>query len=125
MVTQSLSSARRPAAVIVASIQLSDMVSDDRAGSLAELVGQTVNIYAVERFRSETYDTSGFRLTLRITLEGAETTGDLLYTGFSKAVMRIVNTLLGELAVDNAILRVFQIPIACHVVQLGNTYGLR
>ena len=122
MVTQSLGNARRPASIIVASTPLSDIVTDDRAGSLAELVGQSVNIYVVERFRSETYDTNGFRLTLRITQDGAETTGDLLYTGFSKAVMRIVNTLMAD---DNAILRAFDTPIACSVVQLGNTYGLK
>ena len=122
MVTQSLSNARRPASVIVASVPLSDIVTDDRAGSLAELVGQSVNIYVVERFRSETYDTNGFRLTLRITQDGAETTGDLLYTGFSKAVMRIVNTLMAD---DTAVLRAFEQPIACSVVQLGNTYGLK
>ena len=122
MVTQSLSSARRPANVIVASVALSDIVTDDRAGSLAELVGQSINIYGVERFRSEQYDTSGFRLTLRVTVDGVETTDDLLYTGFSKAVMRVVSQLLND---DTAILRTFDTPIACHVVQLGNTYGIK
>ena len=121
MVTQSLSSARRPASVIVASVQLSDIVTDDRAGSLAELVGQSINIYGVERFRSEQYDTHGFRLTLRVTVDGVETTDDLLYTGFSKAVMRVVSQLLAD---DTAILT-FDTPIACHVVQLGNTYGIK
>ena len=122
MVTQSLSNARRPASVIVASVALSDIVTDDRAGSLAELVGQSINIYGVERFRSEQYDTSGFRLTLRVTVDGVETTDDLLYTGFSKAVMRVVSQLLND---DTAILRTFDTPIACHVVQLGNTYGIK
>ena len=122
MVTQSLGNVRRPASIIVASTPLSDIVTDDRAGSLAELVGQSVNIYVVERFRSETYDTNGFRLTLRITQDGAETTGDLLYTGFTKAVMRVVSQLLND---DTAILRTFDTPIACHVVQLGNTYGIK
>ena len=122
MVPQSLSNARRPASVIVASVQLSDIVTDDRAGSLAELVGQSINVYGVERFRSEQYDTSGFRLTLRVTVDGVETTDDLLYTGFSKAVMRVVSQLLAD---DTAILRTFDTPIACHVVQLGNTYGIK
>jgi hypothetical protein len=101
---------------------LSDLYTDDRHGSLSELVGTSINIYRVERFHSDTYDSDGFRLVLRTTLNGVETSGDLLFTGFAKPVMRVVNVLLER---PETILRECDPPIACTVVQVGNSYGLK
>ena len=112
----------QPLTKVVSTTPLSDLYSDDRAGSLSELVGQSINIYRVERFRSETYASDGFRLVLRTTLNGIETSGDLLFTGFAKPVMRIVAVLLEG---PDAILRECDPPISCTVVQQGNTYGLK
>jgi len=112
----------QPLSQVVRSVPLSDLYTDDRAGSLSELVGQSINIYRVERFHSETYGSDGFRLVLRTTTNNVETSGDLLFTGFSKSVMRVVNVLLEG---PDAILRECDPPISCTVVQQGNTYGLK
>jgi len=112
----------QPLSKVVSAVPLSDLYSDDRAGSLSELVGTSINIYRVERFHSETYSSDGFRLVLRTTLNGIETSGDLLFTGFAKPVMRIVAVLLEG---PDAILRECDPPISCTVVQQGNTYGLK
>ena len=112
----------QPLTKVVAAVPLSDLYSDDRAGSLSELVGQSINIYRVERFHSETYASEGFRLVLRTTLNGIETSGDLLFTGFAKPVMRVVAVLLEG---PDAILRECDPPISCTVVQQGTTYGLK
>ena len=106
---------------ITISQPLSSIVSDDRAGSLSELVGTSIHIYRVERFRSEQYQSDGFRLVLRTQSDGVETSGDLLFTGFAKPVMRTVLALLGH---PDTILRECDPPIAATVVQMGNTYGL-
>ena len=112
----------QPLSQVVKATPLSSLYSDDRAGSLSELVGQSINIYRVERFRSETYASDGFRLVLRTTLNGIETSGDLLFTGFAKPVMRIVAVLLEH---PDTVLRECDPPISCIVVQQGNTYGLK
>ena len=112
----------QPLSQVVKATPLSDLYSDDRAGSLSELVGQSINVYRVEKFRSETYDSDGFRLVLRTTTNGVETSGDLLFTGFAKPVMRVVSVLLGH---PDTILRECDPPISCTVVQQGNTYGLK
>lgn len=112
----------QPLSKVVPTVPLSDLYSDDRAGSLSELVGTSINIYRVERFRSETYSSDGFRLVLRTTLNGIETSGDLLFTGFAKPVMRVVAVLLEG---PDTILRECDPPISCTVVQQGNTYGLK
>ena len=112
----------QPLSKVVAAVPLSDLYSDDRAGSLSELVGTSINIYRVERFHSETYSSDGFRLVLRTTLNGIETSGDLLFTGFAKPVMRVVAVLLEG---PDAILRECDPPVSCTVVQQGNTYGLK
>jgi hypothetical protein len=112
----------QPLSKVVSTTPLSDLYTDDRAGSLSELVGTSINIYRVERFRSETYSSDGFRLVLRTTLNGIETSGDLLFTGFAKPVMRVVAVLLEG---PDAILRECDPPISCTVVQQGNTYGLK
>jgi len=112
----------QPLSKVVSAVPLSDLYSDDRAGSLSELVGTSINIYRVERFHSETYSSDGFRLVLRTTLNGIETSGDLLFTGFAKPVMRIVAVLLEG---PDAILREWDPPISCTGVQQGNTYGLK
>jgi len=112
----------QPLTKVVSTTPLSDLYTDDRAGSLSELVGTSINIYRVERFRSETYASDGFRLVLRTTLNGIETSGDLLFTGFAKPVMRVVAVLLEG---PDAILRECDPPISCTVVQQGNTYGLK
>lgn len=112
----------QPLSKVVPTTPLSALYSDDRAGSLAELVGQSINIYRIEKFRSETYDTDGFRMVLRTTTNGVETSGDLLFTGFAKPVMRVVAVLLEH---PDTILRECDPPIAATVVQQGNTYGLK
>ena len=112
----------QPLSKVVSTTPLSDLYTDDRAGSLSELVGTSINIYRVERFHSETYSSDGFRLVLRTTLNGIETSGDLLFTGFAKPVMRVVAVLLEG---PDAILRECDPPISCTVVQQGNTYGLK
>ena len=122
MASSTLPNRTQPLSQVVKSVPLSDLYTDDRAGSLSELVGQSINIYRVERFRSDTYDSDGFRLVLRTTTNGIETSGDLLFTGFSKSVMRVVNVLLER---PETILRECDPPISCTVVQQGNTYGLK
>ena len=112
----------QPLTQVVKTTPLSDLYVDDRAGSLAELVGQSINVYRVEKFRSEQYDSDGFRLTLRTTNDGVETSGDLLFTGSAKPVMRVVYSLLGH---PDTILRECSPPISATVVQQGNTYGLK
>ena len=106
---------------ITISQPLSSIVTDDRAGSLSELVGTAIHIYRVERFRSEQYASDGFRIVLRTQSDGVETSGDLLFTGFAKPVMRVVLALLEH---PDTILRECDPPIAATVTQMGNTYGL-
>jgi len=112
----------QPLSKVVPTVPLSDLYTDDRAGSLAQLVGETINIYRVEKFWSEQYSSDGFRLVLRTTVGGVENSGDLLFTGFSKSVMRIVMVLLEG---PDAILRECDPPISCSVVQQGTGYGLK
>lgn len=103
-------------------IPLSTLVPDERAGSISELVGSTVNLYRVERFHSANYDSDGFRIVLRTTKDGVETSGDLLITGFAKPVMRIVLTLLGS---PDAVLKELNPPVSCEVIAIGASVGLR
>jgi len=119
---QNLPSRAAPLSKVIPSVPLASLYSDDRAGSLSELVGQSINIYRVEKFHSDTYGSDGFRLTLRTTLNGVETSGDLLFTGFAKPVMRVVLVLLEH---PDTVLRECDPPISCTVVQQGNTYGLK
>ena len=106
---------------LTVSTPLSSIVADERAGSLSELVGTAIHIYRVERFRSEQYASDGFRIVLRTQSDGVETSGDMLFTGFAKPVMRTVLALLEH---PDTILRECDPPISCTVVQMGNTYGL-
>ena len=103
-------------------VPLSTLIPDERAGSISELVGSTVNLYRVDRFHSANYDSDGFRLVLRTTKDGVETSGDLLITGFAKPVMRIVNVLLGS---PDAVLRELTPPVSCEVIAIGASVGLR
>lgn len=112
----------QPLSQVVRTTPLSDLYTDDRAGTLAQLVGESINIYRVEKFWSEQYSSDGFRLVLRTTVAGVENSGDLLFTGFSKSVMRIVLVLLEG---PDAILRECDPPISCTVVQQGTGYGLK
>ncbi len=113
-----------PARVVKLSdaIPLSEVMPDERAGSISDLVGQTIHIYRVETFTSETYQSQGFRLVLRVTNAGVETTGDMLFTGFAKPVLRVVLHLLGD---PNAVLKTLDPPIAAEVFALGASVGLR
>ena len=106
---------------ITRSTPLSSIVADDRAGSLSELVGTAIHIYRVEKFRSEQYASDGFRIVLRTQSDGVETSGDMLFTGFAKPVMRTVLALLEH---PDTVLRECDPPISCTVVQMGNTYGI-
>ena len=103
------------------STPLSSIVTDDRAGSLSELVGTAIHIYRIEKFRSEQYNRDGFRIVLRTQSDGVETSGDMLFTGFAMPVMRTVLALLEH---PDTILRECDPPISCTVTQMGNTYGL-
>ena len=96
MVTNSNLPQRVVAQSLTQAVPLSTIIPDDRAGSISELVGHTINVYRVERFHSENYDSHGFRLILRTTKDGVETSGDMLFTGFAKPILRVVNVLLGS-----------------------------
>ena len=112
----------QPLSQVVRSVPLADLYTDDRAGSLSELVGQSINIYRVERFHSANYDADGFRLVLRTTTDGVETSGDMLFTGFAKPILRVVNVLLGS---PDAVLRELTPPVSAEVVAIGASVGLR
>jgi len=103
-------------------VPLSTLIPDERAGSVSELVGHTINIYRVERFHSANYDADGFRLVLRTTKDGVETSGDMLFTGFAKPILRVVNVLLGS---PDAVLRELTPPVSCEVIAIGASVGLR
>lgn len=122
MVTNSNLPQRVVAQPLTQAIPLSTLIPDERAGSISELVGHTINIYRVERFHSENYNADGFRLVLRTTKDGAETSGDMLFTGFAKPILRVVNILLGS---PDAILRELTPPISAEVVAIGASVGLK
>ena len=107
---------------LIQAVPLSSLIPDERAGSISELVGHTINIYRVERLHSSNYDADGFRLVLRIVTDGAETSGDMLFTGFAKPILRIVNVLLGS---PDAVLRELNPPISAEVVAIGASVGLK
>ena len=122
MVTNSNLPQRVVAQPLTQAVPLSSIIPDDRAGSISELVGHTINIYRVERFHSANYDADGFRLILRTTKDGVETSGDMLFTGFAKPILRIVNVLLGS---PDAVLRELNPPISAEVVAIGASVGLK
>lgn len=107
---------------LIQAVPLSSLIPDERAGSISELVGHTINIYRVERFHSSNYDADGFRLVLRIVTDGAETSGDMLFTGFAKSILRVVNVLLGS---PETVLRELNPPVSAEVVAIGTSVGLK
>jgi hypothetical protein len=107
---------------LVQAVPLSSIIPDERAGSISDLVGHTVHLYRVERFHSANYDADGFRLVLRTVIDGVETSGDMLITGFAKPVLRVVNILLGG---PDTILKELHPPVVAEVIALGSSVGLK
>lgn len=103
-------------------VSLGDMLPDERAGSLAELVGYTILIHSIERFTSATYNQNGARLQLQL-IEGDTVTEPVMtFTTMSQQVMRIVDRLMDD---PHATYRHLERPIQCSVIQVGKGYGLR